>query len=70
MINIETINKRQESPQERYEKENIKKMTFKFHKVIDRDILDFLNDSGNKQGTVKKALRQLMQEEQEKAPRG
>lgn len=43
--------------QQKYDKTNITGIYLKFNKNTDKDILDFLEKSGNKQGTVKEALR-------------
>jgi hypothetical protein len=54
---------RQLTPQERYDKEKTVRVQLKLVKNTDADILDYLEKSGNKQGTIKKALRELMARE-------
>ena len=48
------------TPQERYDKENTVRVSLKLNKRYDADILEYLNNSGNKQGTIKTALREKM----------
>lgn len=48
------------TPQERYDRVNTVQVVLKLNKKTDKDILDYLTASGNKQGTVKKALREYM----------
>lgn len=50
--------------QDKYDKANTIKKTFKFNKKTDADILAFLAASGNMQGTVKKALRAMISEQE------
>lgn len=49
--------------QDKYDKDNTVRQSYKFNKKTDADILEFLEKSGNKAGTVKKALRAYMQKE-------
>lgn len=51
---------RKDTPQERYDKENTIRVSLKLNKRYDRDILEYLDKSGNKQGTIKAALREKM----------
>lgn len=51
------------TPQERYEKNNTVRISLKLVKNTDKDILDYLEKAGNKQGTIKKALREMMARE-------
>lgn len=51
------------TPQERYDKENTIRVSLKLNKRYDADILEYLNNSGNKQGTIKAALREKMAKE-------
>lgn len=51
---------RRETPQERYDKKNTVRVNLKLVKNTDADIIEYLEQSGNKQGTIKKALRELM----------
>lgn len=51
------------TPQEKYDKEKTVRVQLKLVKSTDADILDYLEKSGNKQGTIKKALRELMARE-------
>ena len=46
------------TPQERYEKKNIKTITVKLNRKYDADILIELERSGNKQGFIKAAIRE------------
>lgn len=48
------------TPQERYDKENTMRVSLKLNKKYDADILEYLDKSGNKQGTIKAALREKM----------
>lgn len=48
------------TPQERYDKANTTQVKMKLHNTNDSDILNFLNKQGNKQGTIKAALREYM----------
>lgn len=50
-------------PQEKYDKNNTVRTNVKFNKNTDADILEFLEKSGNKQGTIKAALREMMKRE-------
>jgi hypothetical protein len=51
---------RRESPQERYDRENTIRVTLKLVKNTDADIIDYLEKSGNKQGTIKRLIREEM----------
>lgn len=53
----ETMSKSNPTPQERYEKANIKKMTFAFNLKTDADILKKLNSVPNKLGYLKAVIR-------------
>ena len=44
----------------KYDAENTKVITLKLNKKTDADIIDYLERSGNKQGTIKDALRAYM----------
>ena len=54
---------RKMTPQERYDKNNCTRVQLKLNNEYDKDILDYLAASGNKQGTIKKAVRELMERE-------
>ena len=41
----------------KYDKENTTKVTLKLNLKTDADILDFLENCGNKQGTIKELIR-------------
>ena len=41
----------------KYDKENTTKVTLKLNLKTDADILEYLEQCGNKQGTIKKLLR-------------
>lgn len=43
---------------ERYDKENTKSIKFKFNKKTDADILNRFEEVGNKQGYVKRLIRE------------
>lgn len=45
------------TPHERYERENTKRMTFKFNLKTDADILEKLNSVPNKLGYIKSVIR-------------
>lgn len=42
---------------EKYDKKNTQTVRLKLNKKTDKDIIAILNGSGNKQGTIKNALR-------------
>ena len=48
------------SPKEMYDKHNTVKVTIKLNLNTDKDILDYLDKSGNKQGTIKRLIREDM----------
>lgn len=41
----------------RYDEQNTIQVKIKLNKKTDADIIEYLNTSGNKQGTIKEALR-------------
>lgn len=45
---------------EKYDRENTIRMSLKFNKHTDADILNALERSGNKQGLIKAALREFI----------
>lgn len=45
---------------EKYDRENTVRMSLKFNKNTDADIIAVLERSGNKQGMIKAALREYM----------
>ena len=47
-----------ETPQDRWEKANIKRLQIKLHTTIDADILQKLDSVPNKQGYIKQLVRQ------------
>ena len=51
------------SPKEKYDKNNTIKVTIKLNLNTDKDILDYLDKSGNKQGTIKRLIREDMARE-------
>lgn len=51
---------KKETARERYDKVNTTKVTIKLNLKTDKDIIDYLEASGNKQGTIKEALREKM----------
>lgn len=46
----------------KYDAENTRVITLKLNKKTDADIIEYLETSGNKQGTIKAALRQAINE--------
>ena len=48
------------TPQERYDRDNTVRVQLKLNKTIDKDILDYLEATGNKQGTIKRLIREEM----------
>lgn len=46
------------TPQERYDKENTIRVTLKLVKNTDADIIEYLEKSGNKQGAIKRLIRE------------
>lgn len=55
--------KKKSAPQMKYDSQNTTRVALKLNLNIDRDIIDYLNNSGNKQGTIKQALREKMARE-------
>ena len=51
------------SPKEMYDKNNTVKVTIKLNLNTDKDVLDYLDKSGNKQGTIKRLIREDMARE-------
>jgi len=47
----------------KYDKENTYKITVKLNRSTDADLIQLLDASGNKQLTIKEALRKYMKEE-------
>ena len=47
-----------ETPQDRWERANIKRLQVKLHTTIDADILNKLDNVPNKQGYIKQLIRQ------------
>ena len=47
-----------ETPQDRWERANIKRLQVKLHTTIDADILNKLDSVPNKQGYIKQLIRQ------------
>lgn len=45
----------------KYQKNAVRQLKFNFVKTTDADILAYLDASGNRAGTVKKAIREYMQ---------
>ena len=52
------------TPQENYDKENTKKFTIKLNLKTDADIIEYLGRTGNKQGTIKRLIREAIEKEQ------
>ena len=54
-------NKKQKyAPQAKYDKIHCRSIHLKLNLKTDKDILDYLDSTGNKQGTVKEAIRMYM----------
>lgn len=51
------------SPKEKYDKNNTTRIHLKLNLNTDKDILEYLERTGNKQGTIKQALRERMARE-------
>lgn len=47
-------------PQERYDAKMTRFIGLKLNKVTDADILDWLDEQPNKQGTIKEAIRHFL----------
>ena len=45
------------NPQQKYDANNTKQIKLKLNKKTDKDILDKLNQTGNKQGYIKNLIR-------------
>ena len=54
------VMEKKETARERYDKANTIKVTIKLNRKTDQDIIAYLEASGNKQGTIKEALREKM----------
>ena len=54
------MTERRLTPQERYDRDNTIRVTLKLVKNTDADIIDYLEKSGNKQGTIKRLIREEM----------
>lgn len=52
--------KKKSAPQMKYDSKNTIRVAFKLNLNHDRDIIDYLESTGNKQGTIKEALREKM----------
>ena len=50
--------------QEKYDKNNTTKITLKLNLKTDADILEYLESTGNKQGTIKALIRQEIERSQ------
>lgn len=46
------------SAQEKYDSQNTVRFTIKLNKKTDKEIIDFLLNAKNKQGTIKKILKE------------
>lgn len=44
--------------QDKYDKENTKRVTFKLNLKTDADIVEYLDSCENKQGTIKRLIRE------------
>lgn len=51
------------TPREKYDKNNTTRIALKLNLNTDKDILSYLDRTGNKQGTIKQALREKMARE-------
>ncbi|HRF70769.1 MAG TPA: hypothetical protein PKV66_05000, partial [Candidatus Pelethenecus sp.] len=47
-----------------YEKENVKKITVRFNRNLEKDLIDFLETKDNKQGYIKQLIRDDMAKKQ------
>ena len=45
------------NPQDKYDKANTKQIKLKLNTTTDADILEFLDNTDNKQGTIKRLIR-------------
>ena len=54
------MTERRLTPQERYDRDNTIRVTLKLVKNTDADIIEYLEKSGNKQGTIKRLIREEM----------
>lgn len=54
------MEKKKSAPQMRYDSANTTRVAFKLNLKHDKDIIDYLESTGNKQGTIKEALREKM----------
>ncbi len=52
------------APQENYDRDNTKKFTIKLNLKTDADIIEYLEHTGNKQGTIKRLIREAIEKEQ------
>ena len=51
------VSESQKEPNKKYDKNNTKQIKLKLNLKTDKDILDKLNSVGNKQGYIKKLIR-------------
>lgn len=51
------------TPKEKYDMNNTTRVALKLNLNTDKDILEYLERTGNKQGTIKEALRERMARE-------
>ena len=54
---------KKETARERYDKTNPVKVTIKLNRKTDKDILDCLDNTDNKQGTIKRLIRESLARE-------
>ena len=52
-----TVSKAQLRAQAKYDKDNTVQIKIKLNKKTDKDIIDWLNDTANKQGYIKSLIR-------------
>lgn len=57
------VKEKKYEPQERYDKANTTRVAIKLNKNTDADILEYLEESGNKQGLIKALIRKEIERE-------
>lgn len=51
------------TPQEKYDKNNTRRIQMKLNLKLDKDVLDWLDKQGSMQGAIKKLIREQIERE-------
>ena len=60
------ITKAQYEAQQKYDQKTAKRYALKFNKITDSDLIEWLEKQDSKQGTIKAALREMMEKDSRK----